>query len=130
MKTYILGIGCRKGVNAFEIEKAAESVLSAYKIKPELIFEIVSCDLKANEKGLLDFAEKWQIPIRFFSLDELENIIVPNPSDKVQEKIGAKSVCEAAAKFAGNGNLVVEKQKFGNITIAIGEYSGNRDQQS
>ena len=121
MKQYILGIGCRQGVGAADIEQAVNSTILKFSLPENSICEIVSCDLKAEEAGLLEFAEKWQLPIRFFPLAELENVIVPNPSGKVKEKIGVASVCEATAKFAGNGKLVVEKQKFGNITIAVGE---------
>lgn len=121
MKQYILGIGCRQGVAATDIEQAVNAIILKFKLSKNSICEIVSCNLKTEEAGLLGFAEKWQIPIRFFPLAELEKISVPNPSGKVREKIGIGSVCEAAAKLAGNGKLVVEKQKFGNITIAVGE---------
>jgi cobalt-precorrin 5A hydrolase len=121
MKQYILGIGCRRHINCSEIENAVKSVLDVYNIDLKSICKIVSCDLKADEKGLLEFAAKWKLPIRFFSIKELESVSVPNPSAKVIEKIGTPSVCEAAAKFAGNGVLLVEKQKFGNITVAVGE---------
>lgn len=85
------------------------------------VIKIATCDVKADEAGLLEFAEKYQLPIQFFTTEELATVEVPNPSDKVIDKIGTPSVSEAAAKFAGNGNLTVEKQKFGNITVAVGE---------
>jgi len=125
MKQYILGIGCKRGVSCSEIEQAVQAVLDAYNIDSERIYEIVSCDLKVNENGLLNFVKKWQLAIRFFSSKELKSLDVPNPSARVIEKIGIPSVCEAAAKLAGNGILLVEKQKFGNITIAIGESKEN-----
>jgi len=81
--------------------------------------------LKADEVGLLEFAEQNKLPIQFFTTEELSSVEVPNPSDKVIEKIGTPSVSEAAAKFAGNRVLVVEKQKFGNITVAVGETDSN-----
>jgi len=120
-KQYIVGLGCRRGVKCCEIEEAVLSVLNAYDLKLENICEIVSCDLKSDEIGLLEFAEKIKLPIRFFPLEKLSGISVPNPSAKVIEKIGSPSVSEAAAKFAGNGILTVEKQKIGNITVAVGE---------
>ena len=121
MAQYILGIGCRRNVPCCEIEQAVQSVLQANNIGLQSISKIVSCDLKADEVGLLAFAEKHHIPTRFFPLDKLESVNTPNPSEKVKEKIGISSVCEASAKFAGNGVLLVEKQKFGNITVAIAE---------
>lgn len=120
-KKYIIGIGCRRGTTCAEIDQAVKSVLEEHNISITEISLIVSCDLKAYETGLLEFSEKFGLPIRFFTTEELATVSVPNPSAKVEEKIGSSSVCEAAAKFAGNGILVAEKQKLGKVTVALGE---------
>lgn len=125
---YIIGIGCRRGVAYSEIEQAVNSVLEDNNISILEVMKIVSVDLKADEAGLLEFAEKARLPICFFSKQELAKVDVPNPSEKVIAKIGTPSVSEAAAKFAGNGVLVVEKQKFGNITVAVGETDSNNQE--
>jgi len=124
-KEYIIGIGCRRGVTSSNIESALFKLLNEKNIKLESVSELASIDLKSNEEGLLAFAKKWHLNILFFSKDQLNSIDVPTPSQMVQNKIGTPSVCEAAAILAGKkgkknkSTLIVEKQKYGNITIAI-----------
>ena len=120
-KKYIIGIGCRRGVSFSDIEAALLDVLQKHSILREEITSIVSVDIKSDEKGLLELAKKWDLEIRLFPQKELNSVDVPNPSAKVSEKIGIPSVCEAAAKLAGSGELIVEKQKYGNVTVAVGK---------
>jgi len=134
-KEYIIGIGCRRDVTCAEIESAIFDVLNKKSIKIESIKELASIDLKSDEEGLLFFAKKWGLNIAFFAKDQLKIIEVPSPSEIVQNKTGTPSVCEAAAILAGSINsamdgfnkqgnnpiLIVEKQKYGNITIAVVE---------
>ena len=65
-KKYIIEIGCRRGTSCSEIEKAVKSVLKNGNIPFSEVDQIVSINLKQNETGLLEFAEKSQLPIRFF----------------------------------------------------------------
>ena len=122
---YILGIGCRRGVSSGDIERAVLDVLNRFSIDRELITSIASVDIKSDEEGLLLFAKLWHLDISFFSLEALKAIEVPNPSDRVVEKIGIPGVCEAAALKAlhlidvYDAALVVEKQKYGNVTVAV-----------
>ena len=130
-KRYILGIGCRRGVSAEAIASAVFDVLAKFSIKKELISYCASVDLKADEDGLIEFAEEWGLYINFFPKSELERIDVPNPSGTVLDKIGILSVAEASALTTAGKileeyknvscSLVVEKQKYGNITVAVVE---------
>ena len=124
-KKYILGIGCRCGVSCSDIEIAVLDALKRFSIERDLITSIASVDIKSDEVGLLLFAKLWNLDISFFSRESLKIIEIPNPSDKVVEKIGIPGVCEAAALKAFNlidvcdAALVVEKQKYGNVTVAV-----------
>ena len=130
-KRYILGIGCRRGVSSEAIASAVSDVLLKFTIEKELISYCASVDLKADEEGLLAFVEEWGLYINFFPKSDLANIAVPNPSGTVLDKIGILSVAEASALItareiqAGYKNvsysLIVEKQKYGNITVAVVE---------
>ncbi|MCD6293127.1 MAG: cobalamin biosynthesis protein [Deltaproteobacteria bacterium] len=115
----VIGVGCRRQTPQAEIEEAVNSVLDDYDISWSKIVEIVSIDLKKDEKGLLDFAAAKKLPLRFFSAAELDNIKVPSPSAKVQVVTGSASVCEAAAILAGQGELLVKKHKFCRVTVAV-----------
>ncbi|MEA1921888.1 MAG: cobalt-precorrin 5A hydrolase [Pseudomonadota bacterium] len=115
----VVGIGCRRQTPLIEIEEAVTSVLDDHGIPWSKVVEIVSIDLKKDERGLLDLAVEKKLPLRFFSAAELENVKVPSPSTKVQAVTGSASVSEAAAILAGRGELLVEKHKFSRVTVAV-----------
>ncbi len=124
----VVGIGCRRQTPISEIEEAVTSVLGDHGIPWSKIVEIVSIDLKKDERGLLDFAAEKKLPIRFFSAAELEKVKVPSPSAKVQAVTGSASVSEAAAILAGRGELLVKKHKFSRITVAVARWENeNRE---
>ncbi len=115
----VVGIGCRRHTPHAEIEEAVATVLTAHGIPWSQVLEIVSLDLKKDEPGLLEFAAAKSLPTRFFSAAELDKVEVPSPSAKVQSVTGSSSVCEAAAIFAGRGELLVKKEKFARVTVAV-----------
>ena len=116
MMPLVLGIGCRRGVSLSEIEEAVNSFLAS---GIDDVACIASCDLKADEAALLEFARRKGKPLRFFRASELGDVETPNPSERVKERVGTASVCEAAALLASGGKLLLEKTKFGNITLAL-----------
>lgn len=63
------------------------------------------------------------VPVVTFEASELEKMValIKNPSDRVFERMGCHSVAEAASLMAcGKGaRLIIEKKKFGGITIAV-----------
>ncbi len=116
IKKFIIGLGCRRGTTCEEISKAIGHAAGAKK------FDLIAtCTLKADEPGLLEYAEANGIRLAFFTPEELSRIDVPSPSEKVRKHIESGSVCEAAAIAAG-GRIISPKEKFaGKITIAIAE---------
>ncbi|MCD6292648.1 MAG: cobalt-precorrin 5A hydrolase [Deltaproteobacteria bacterium] len=118
----VVGIGCRRHTPHAEIEDAVSTVLAAHGIPWSQVLEIVSVDLKKDEPGLLEFAAAKSLPIRFFSAAELDKVEVPSPSAKVQSVTGSSSVSEAAALLAGRGELLVKKEKFARVTVAVARF--------
>ena len=126
-KAYVLGIGCRRGVEPLELRFITEGHLSDLGLRPENIAAVASCDLKADEPAILELVEKWHVPARFYDAATLDAVPVPTPSDKVREKIGTRSVSEAAA-LLGAGyapdvtaqpHLYAPKAAFGDVTLAL-----------
>jgi cobalt-precorrin 5A hydrolase len=66
-------------------------------------------------------AESLDLPLVFFTREQLNQVKgIKNPSAVVENHIGVKSVCEAAAILAsGDGTLIVSKQSTQNVTVAI-----------
>ena len=134
-KTFHLGIGCRKMCDPTGIPSYIDQFLIRQNMAPEAIASISTIALKKDEPLLNQLSSYWhKLPIHIYSAQELEQIKVPNPSDKVKEVTQSASVAEAAAvKSANNGVLVVEKQKGvlqkGNdFTFALAADSLNRHQ--
>ena len=121
MRKLILGAGCRRNVSFAELQGKLELFLQKNGISANEVALLASCDLKSDEPGLLELARFLGVETRFFPKDDLLQVEVPNPSPKVAGKIGTPSVAEAAAILAGNGSLLVEKHKYGNLTFAVAE---------
>ncbi len=119
-KTLIAGIGCNRNTLNDEISGFIVKTMQEYALSIKSLKCIASIDIKSDEKGLLETALKLQIPIRFFTGEELSAIDIPHPSKIVEKHIGVSGVCEAAAVIAsGQGKLIVPKQTTQNVTLAI-----------
>ena len=128
-----IGIGCERNTRKELIENSLNNFLKSNNISPHSIAGIATIDLKKDEKGILEFAEKNSLPIKFFTKEELSKIIVPNPSSTVLKEIGTPSVAEASCLLAAgeDSKLLQEKRIFKNedlstiksgaVTIAIAE---------
>ena len=117
---YVLGVGCRKGVQVEDLDVALHDFLGKNNVNPDNIQGFASVDIKFEEQGLLQLSEKHGKPIKFYSSEDLEKIEVPTPSEMVKEKIGIGSVSEAAAiKGTDGGHITYPKAKYGNLTFAL-----------
>ena len=117
---YCLGIGCRKGVSAAEIDAGVATALERLQISLDQVGQFASINAKAQEEGLLEFARLHRIKIRFFSADELNRYPGPNPTPRALREFGVSGVAEPAALAAASGGtLILEKLKVGKVTIAV-----------
>lgn len=115
-----LGIGCRKDTPASVIEERIAEVLNQEHIEPEAVEQIVSIDIKREEKGLIETAEKMGIPFLTFSKEELLRVKgVFQESAFVEEVTGIGNVCERAALFASGGTIIHKKDAGEGVTIAL-----------
>lgn len=119
-KSLVAGIGCNRNTGSDEITEFIIKKMLEYRLSIKSLKCIASIDIKSDEKGLLETAQKLQIPIRFFTREELSAIDIPHPSKIVEKHIGVSGVCEAAAVIASEqGKLIVPKQTSPNVTLAI-----------
>jgi len=116
----VVGVGCNRGTEAAEILQLIIQVLNTQGFSPLSIRNLASIDLKADESGLLEAAEKLQVPIEFFPREAIATVAVPNPSATVAIHAGVPSVCEATALVSARGpNLLIPKHKSRNATVAV-----------
>lgn len=114
-----LGIGCRRGTEKETIQNAVEQVFKENGLDFRAVQCAASIDLKKDEEGLLSFCKEQNIPIRFYTAEELE--AVPGeftPSSFVQKVTGVDNVCERAA-LAGADELIVKKTACHGVTVAV-----------
>ncbi|HTG82374.1 MAG TPA: cobalt-precorrin 5A hydrolase [Geobacteraceae bacterium] len=122
-KNLVLGIGCNSGTSADEIEEVVGANLKRLFLAIKSVRCVASAVAKRDEAGLLEFAGRLGVPVRFYESDELNAVSVPTPPSKAAlEAIGAVGVAEPAALLAsGGGRLILTKVKSGNVTLAIAE---------
>ena len=116
-----LGIGCRRGTSEEAISRAVEQVLEDHKIDRGAICCAASIDLKANEQGLLDYCGHRQIPITFYTAEQLN--AVPGsftPSQFVNSVTGVDNVCERSS-MVGAEKIIVRKTACNGVTVAVAE---------
>ena len=124
-KAVTVGIGCRKGKSAEEIEIFVLEQLGKQQIAMESISCVASVDKKKNEAGILAFCEKYGLEFQTFSPEELER--VPGEytqSEFVEKTIGVGNVCERAAICAWKQNrahILQPKTAQNGKTLAIAE---------
>jgi len=119
-RVLVAGIGCRKGTSREEIMTAITRVFAQHRLALGSLAALASIDIKAQEKGMVETARALDVPLSFYSADELQGITIPTPSSMVKKHIGVESVCEAAAlKQSGQTSLLVPKQITGRTTLAI-----------
>ena len=116
----VLGIGCRRGTSAEQLEEAFATFCAAHTLCPACITTAASIDLKQNEPGLLEFCQTHRWNITFYSAEQLR--AAPGqftPSSFVQSVTGVDNVCERAAVLASGGFLRIPKQAGGGVTFAL-----------
>lgn len=116
----VVGVGCRRGVPVDEILAFIRQVLCENNLAEASIIGLASITAKQDEQGLLDAACELGVGLFFYEPEELSAVTVPNPSERVVERMGVPSVCEAAAILqSGAQKLLVQKQKNGKVTVAV-----------
>lgn len=119
----VLGIGCRRGLAAETIERTATILLWKERIPFRRVCQVATIDVKRDEEGLLRFVKAHQLPLTFYSAEELA--AQPgdfSPSARVLQAVGVDNVCErAAARCGGKGRLILRKTAMNGVTVAVFE---------
>lgn len=119
-KVVTLGTGCRKSKTYSEINYFIKETFKNAGISIHSLSGLATIDIKKDEAGILEFAERNQLPACFYSAEELETVTESiSFSGFVKEITGTGNVCECAALFPqGEKKLILEKQASNGITAA------------
>jgi cobalt-precorrin 5A hydrolase/precorrin-3B C17-methyltransferase len=118
----VAGVGCSRGAGKDEIAGLIAASLQDAGLSRNSVATLASIDAKRDEVGLLEAAGTLDVPVRFFPATDLSTVNVPNPSEVVRGAVGTPSVAEAAVVSSG-AQLIIEKRKSANVTVAIGRLS-------
>lgn len=117
-KVLHLGIGCQKSVPV----EIAEQIISELKdsgFAIESIATIGTIEQKKDEPLIAELAKLcFNSEIRIYDADELNNVDVPNPSERVFETVGTYGVAEAAALKGGENTYIVKEKYKGKYVSA------------
>jgi len=118
-KVYI-GIGCNRDTSFEDIQKAFLWFLDKYGIKKEQVKNIASFKVKADEKGLLEFAKKYNFDIKFFNKEEINNLDGEFSKSASTKFFGLKGVAEPSCILISKyKELIIPKEVYEKkITIA------------
>lgn len=123
--TLIIGVGCRRGTDCEAIMAAIQAACGMIGRSVLSIRRLASVDVKQNEPGLLAAGEQLGVKLDFFDRQQLQQCVLKYKlavSNFVQAQIGVGNVCEAAALLsARNHQLILDKTKFQQVTVAIAE---------
>ena len=119
-----IGIGCRKGISEEAVAEAVDETLRKAGVFRQAVLGIASIDRKKDEPGLLDFGRNRQLPVTFYTAEELRAI--PGTftgSAFVQDITGVDCVCERSAMRlamdSGTAVLLEKKQRRNGVTTAL-----------
>ncbi|MZK51015.1 cobalt-precorrin 5A hydrolase [Clostridium beijerinckii] len=119
-KDIVLGIGCRKGTTYEKLYDFVNANLIKYNLDIRAVSCIVSVDIKANEEGIIELAERINCPFKTFSKDEIKTVQDKyDKSEFVFKTLGITGVCEPSVDLAG-AEVIISKIKHEGMTLAIG----------
>ena len=127
-RSFVLGIGCRKGCPVDELEQTAVKVLESLGASWSNVVHLATAEIKLEERAMLELAARHGVPLTGYAAEELNAVAVPHPSDAAWKHLGIHSVSEAAALLAsGAEKLLVEKTKGNGVTLALAEKSEKKE---
>ncbi len=119
-----VGIGCNRNTPHAEISESMCELFKSKGISQNCCEIVCSSDVKIDENGILQFARKNGLSLKFYSKNQLNSVEGVSASAAAMKAIGVKGVAEPAAILSATipdktGELIIEKNKWKNVTIAV-----------
>jgi len=117
----VAGIGCRRETPVQALKQQLETHCHTQNIHLSALTSLGSVDIKQDEQGLLQLAQQLNLPLSFYSADELAPHQHHFPqSEFVHKTLGIGSVSQPVAWLMSHGHLYGETLKQQGITITLG----------
>lgn len=119
-KIGVLGVGCKRGTTAQQLEDAFAKLMREEAIWPQCVCAAASIDLKKEEAGLREFCKNHGWTLQFYTAEQLRQAEGTfTPSAFVASVTGVDNVCERAAVLASGGKLLLPKHAGSGVTLAL-----------
>lgn len=108
-----IGVGCKKHCSPQGVAQYIKETLALQQLSHLAIRNVSTIDLKKDEPLIKDLQIQFDASeVLIYTNEELADINIPNPSEKVFEVTGVYGVAESAAILTSDyGRLLIEKQK-------------------
>ena len=116
----VAGIGLRASATSDDILELLDTCLSSLHATRSDLVGLATVDARSSHAQLLQVTRLLDLPLAALSVAQLDQP-VPNPSQRVRDRVGVASVAEAAA--LAFGPLVLTKQQSGTVTCALSHYA-------
>ena len=118
----VVGIGLSASATTSDVANAVDAALRSAGLTRSSIARVATRDELVTDARVVALG----MAITGFSAAQLDAVAVPNPSTRTARAVGTASVAEAAAILGAGGSaeLVVAKQRFGLVTIAVARSTG------
>lgn len=121
-KEFILGMGAKRDTPLSTISEEFKVFSQMHQIHERSIKQIVSIDLKKNEKGIIEFSQELEVPFDTYTKEELEPSSLKYPqSEFVKSIVGIGNVAVSSADYATGGNVLTERYGHNGVTFALGK---------
>ena len=119
-RTLAVGVGCRRGADASELEALVRDTFAAAGLSVASIRCLATAELKRDEAAIRLLGERLGVPTRFYDGDALNAMPGPSGASASQRLLGIVGVAEPAALLASaGGEIVVRKAKSAAATVAV-----------
>lgn len=121
-----VGLGCRRGCPAETLGNLLEQTLKAHDLPLSAVAGLASIDLKCDEPGLHQLAQRLQVPLQFFSAAQLAVFEqrLSHRSAVAYQHSGCYGVAESAAlalaeHIAGSAQLRITRTLQADASLAL-----------
>lgn len=140
-RSLVVGMGCRRGVSREHLEEMLIGAFRKHNLSLKSIKSIATADIKGDEPGILELAEKYVVPVACYRAEELNAVfetdfetappeeaaevgnsaaVTLTRSQAAHRLLGVWGVSEPAALLAsGASQLLVSREKTDRATIAV-----------
>lgn len=119
-KRIVLGIGARKNASFEVLQERLISTLENYSLSKKSIHSIATIDIKKDEDCILKLGEILNVPVIFYSAEELRTVESCFPiSNFVKKTVGVGSVAQPAAYLASRRGDKISYYRGQGITLAL-----------